>query len=48
MSRKETETVVGEVPSGRKAVWRQPTLTVHDAWEAEAQDTSGSDGSFLS
>jgi hypothetical protein len=49
MSRKETETVAGEVLSGQKAVWRQPTVTVLEAWEAQAKDVMGTDGNaFIS
>ncbi len=49
MSRKETKTVAGEAPLSEQAVWRQPTVTVLEAWEAQAKDLMGTDGSaFIS
>ncbi len=48
MSRKETETVTGEVPSGQKAVWRTPTVAVLEAWEAHGNDANGTDGAQVS
>jgi hypothetical protein len=38
-----------QVPPNQKTIWRKPTVTTLDAWEAEAQDGAGTDASgFLS
>jgi hypothetical protein len=39
----------GQVPLSPKTAWDKPAVTTFDAWEAEAQDGSGTDsGGFLS
>jgi hypothetical protein len=48
MSWKETEMVAGEAPSDQKAVWRTPTVTVLEAWEAQGNDANGTDAGFVS